>query len=391
MPPSHTPDPDASATLSRGPADPRVAETSVRIILTHQDASGAYPASPTFSAYQGYSWFRDGAFIADAMRRVGQVESAEAFHAWCTAILLDRAKEVEGLLERAAGGEDVPGREMLPTRFTLEGGNGKDPWWDFQLDGYGTWLWAVAEHAGHVGLGGMAGAPLTSAIDLTMRYLSAFWARPCFDWWEEHDEQVHVSTLGAIRAGLSAVLSCHDLARLVPEETSAAAHNTITRIDATIRERGIANGHLAKWLGGSQVDASLTACLVPYRVPLPGDVGDRTLDWIETDLVKDSGTHRYLGDTFYGGGQWPLLSAFVGWAHAEEGRLERATAYLRWIEAQVTEDGSLPEQVDHHLLAPDRRQEWVERWGPVATPLLWSHAMYLTLASEIAARTEAEQ
>jgi hypothetical protein len=26
---------------------------------------------------------------------------------------------------------------------------------------------------------------------------------------------------------------------------------------------------------------------------------------------------------------------------------------------------------------------WLERWGPVATPLLWSHAMYLI--AEVAA------
>ena len=28
-------------------------------------------------------------------------------------------------------------------------------------------------------------------------------------------------------------------------------------------------------------------------------------------------------------------------------------------------------------------QEWTKRWGPVATPLLWSHAMYVTLATEL--------
>ena len=31
-------------------------------------------------------------------------------------------------------------------------------------------------------------------------------------------------------------------------------------------------------------------------------------------------------------------------------------------------------------LHPERIAEWDERWGTSATPLLWSHAMYLTLA-----------
>jgi hypothetical protein len=27
--------------------------------------------------------------------------------------------------------------------------------------------------------------------------------------------------------------------------------------------------------------------------------------------------------------------------------------------------------------------QWLQAWGPVASPLLWSHAMYLTLAPEL--------
>ena len=60
-----------------------VADRAVALIAGFQVRSGAYPASPTFSAYQGYSWFRDGAFIADAMSAAGQNASAEAFHRWC--------------------------------------------------------------------------------------------------------------------------------------------------------------------------------------------------------------------------------------------------------------------------------------------------------------------
>jgi isomaltose glucohydrolase len=43
----------------------------------------------------------------------------------------------------------------------------------------------------------------------------------------------------------------------------------------------------------------------------------------------------------------------------------------------------MPEQVPDHLLAPSERQAWIDRWGPVAHPLLWSHAMYLRLAVEL--------
>ena len=33
------------------------------------------------------------------------------------------------------------------------------------------------------------------------------------------------------------------------------------------------------------------------------------------------------------------------------------------------------------LLRPERYEPWVVKWGPPPHPLLWSHAMYLTLRS----------
>jgi GH15 family glucan-1,4-alpha-glucosidase len=110
-----------------------------------------------------------------------------------------------------------------------------------------------------------------------------------------------------------------------------------------------------------------------------------TLDAVKEQLSVDGGVHRYLRDTFYGGGQWLLLSGFLAWNHLVAGDQAAAAPYLRWIEAQATAAGELPEQVGHHLLAPERVDEWVERWGPVATPLLWSHGMYLIVAAELAA------
>ncbi|MBL8157145.1 MAG: glycoside hydrolase family 15, partial [Anaerolineae bacterium] len=40
-----------------------------------------------------------------------------------------------------------------------------------------------------------------------------------------------------------------------------------------------------------------------------------------------------------------------------------------------------PEQVGSHVLAPQVVDYWVNRWGTSASPLLWSHAMYLLLTS----------
>lgn len=354
-----------------------LADRSLEIILALQDSSGAYPASPSFSAYRGYSWFRDGAFIADGVSAYGAVDSASRFFDWCSGILLARREQIDRVVSAAAAGTPVTDAEMLPTRFTFSGDAGADDWWDFQLDGYGTWLWAVAAHAKRHQL---SLDTWRTAIELTADYLVSSWSRPCFDWWEEHTDEVHVSTLGCVLAGLSAIAETG----LLDGDREARVLSTVDEIAALIATEGTSKGHLSKWLGSSEVDASLLALVGLMDVePASGAVGSATVAVIDQALNSGGGVHRYLDDTFYGGGQWPLLSCMLGLAFARQGDTGRALDQLRWVAATATEVGELPEQVALHLLDPGMRQEWVDRWGGVATPLLWSHAMYLRLAVEL--------
>ncbi|MDQ4212872.1 glycoside hydrolase family 15 protein [Microbacterium sp. ASV81] len=354
-----------------------LAVESVRLINDLQTEEGAYPASPRFSAYVGYSWLRDGAFIADGMSAVGEAASAERFFDWCARVITARRAQIEEVVARAHAGTPTPDGEMLPTRFTFAGGEGGDDWWDFQLDGYGTWIWALGAH--------LERAPQDSArwreaVELTVDYLTSSWQRPCYDWWEEHSQHVHGSTLAAISAGLRAALGMAAIDGVRARE----ARTAIDAIAERIRVEGVHEGHLAKWLGSTAVDASLASALAPFGLVDPAsDIGARTLDVLDRHLTVDGGTHRYLGDTFFGGGRWPLLSCFLGLAHHRAGNAARARELWLWAASTATDALELPEQVDGHLLAPGMRQEWIDRWGSVATPLLWSHAMFLRLGAEL--------
>ncbi len=363
-----------------------VASLSDRALLDHsraliralQTPEGAYPASPTFSAYKGFCWFRDGAFIADGMSAAGEVASADAFFAWCTRVVLQYGDDIRAAVDAAAVGEPLPDELMLPARFTFDGGrDGGDDWWDFQLDGLGTWLWALDQHCARHG---SDPSPYADAVALTVDYLASSWNRPCFDWWEEHDEKVHVSTLGCVGAGLEAASFLGVLGRA----RAALAASTAATIRDFVLTSGVKDGHLIKWVGSDAVDGSLTSLIAPLGfIPADHPVARATVEAVESDLAVDNGVHRFVADTFYGGGQWPLLSCFAGLAHAALGDRDRAAAYLDWATSTATDALDLPEQVSRHLLAPDRRQEWVDKWGDVATPLLWSHAMVLRLAKEL--------
>lgn len=349
---------------------------SVAVIKANQAPSGAYLASPNFAVYR-YSWFRDGAFIADAMSRAGHPASAEAFFRWCGGVLDARAARIESLIARHRGGTAINQDEFLHARYTVDGREGSEPWWNFQLDGYGTWLWALAAHRRRT-----PNATLDAyrnAIALSVRYLSEFWREPSYDWWEEHGDRQHTSTLAPIYAGLRDAALWLDLPDRLRDEAARVA-GTIRR---TVLTRARQDGHLAKWLGGDAVDASLLSCGMPFDLLSPDDpLMIATVAEIERSLAH-GGVHRYLEDTYYGGGEWPLLSALLGWHYAAVGRTADARAQLDWITRHATAEFDLPEQVADHLLAPAARQGWIDRWGPVATPLLWSHAMFLTLAVEL--------
>src|SRR5690606_23201975 len=128
--------------------------------------------------------------------------SAEAFYRWAAQTLSSHEGKIERLLAMLERGESPVETDYLPTRFTLDGAIGSDDWTEFQLDGYGTWLWGAAQFcAEHPALW----KELRPAAALTVRYLATLWRSPNYDCWEEHREQIHTATLAAIYGGLTAV------------------------------------------------------------------------------------------------------------------------------------------------------------------------------------------
>jgi GH15 family glucan-1,4-alpha-glucosidase len=368
----------AETTLARPTSEARwLAERSVELILQNQAPSGAYVASPNFPVYQ-YCWLRDGAFIADAMSAAGQRESAAAFFDWCRKVMERHTERIVELVGRRHAGEMIAVTDLLHTRYTLDGVEGDDDWPNLQLDGYGAWLSALGAHVTRSGTASEREA-FAPSVETTARYLLAFWDHPCYDCWEENPAQVHVSTLAAIHAGLRVSADWPGVA----SEVQANAISALEQIERRVREEGTRDGHLVKWLGGSELDASLIFCATPYGLFAPDDPLMRaTVGALSGDLAH-LGVHRHGADDYFGGGEWILLAAALGSHLMAVGDVAGARAQLTWVIRQADEDGYLPEQVSQHLLHPESYRLWVDRWGPVARPLLWSHAMYLNLYGEL--------
>lgn len=340
---------------------------SISVIKANQHPGGAYVASPNFGTY-AYSWLRDGSFIAHAMDRVGEFESAAAFHRWVGGVLHHFDDKLAALTARRLAGETIPQNEQMHCRFTLEGRESSADWTNFQLDGYGTWLWALADHVERSGSRTLY-AELRPQVERLVDYLRAFWQTPCFDCWEEFGDNVHTASLAAIYGGLRGA------AMLDP----ALADGTPEAIRTFVLDHCLVDGHLAKFIGSNLVDASLLGAAVPYGLlALDDPIWRATLAKIEADLLDD-GVRRYVEDTYFGGSEWLLLSAWLGWVRAASGDSAGARSLREWVASQADANGDMPEQVCDDPLQPESVQPWIERWGPVAKPLLWSHAMYLIL------------
>lgn len=346
---------------------------SIDVIKKHQSDNGAYVACPNFNTYN-YCWLRDGSFIAYAMDVSGEHASSAAFLSWCNKAIMSMEKSVEELLEALEDGAFVEQSKYPPARFNLDGSLEGSDWPNFQLDGYGTWLWALTQHMELTGKKEIPREYLDSVL-LVVKYLKKCWGHECYDCWEEHGDKVHPSTLACIYGGLKAVS---------PYLNDPSIDNTVDAIRLYITSYCMHDGALVKYMGSDQVDSSLLWLSVPFEVFAPtSSVMEDTVKRIEHDLTHDCGVHRYQKDTYYGGGEWLLLSAWLGWHYTMCGRLDDAILQRDWVESQVDDEGHMTEQVLNHVNKPEKIAEWQALWGQVANPLLWSHAMYLVLANAI--------
>ena len=395
------------------PADaaPRpLVAASIELITRHQTPTGAYVAAPGFDTYN-YSWLRDGAFIAAAMDTHGHRDCAANFHQWATGTIRRFAHKIKaletdpGLALKGTGDplQPLDDRYVLHTRFTVDGDEGHDQWGNFQLDGYGFWLSSVTHHLVHTGTDP---AQYRDAIDLVCRYLTVTWQHPCFDSWEEYPTRRHMTTWAAVAKGLD------DAGNLIGHQTATDAATEITRQlvaatgpSATLRKfvpepetlhrppatppsnppgRAVA-GHerIGPPLDPDTLDGS--ALLVLNRFgPFPPNhpIYAQTLATVDDTLVVNGGVHRYLEDEYYGGGLWIVLAGALALAHAPHNP-HRAQEVLTWIESHADNFGHLGEQTPTHLRKPRSLKPWTERWGPPASPLLWSHAMYLLAVAAV--------
>lgn len=346
---------------------------SIEIILNNQHTSGSFAACPNFSQYN-FCWLRDGGFIAYSMDLNNQHDISAKYHDWVNNVLLRYKGKVDDVIDMVNRKEPLLNSDYLPARYTQNGLEINDEWPNFQLDGFGIWLWALCEHIKATGNDCLI-TKYNTSIKLIITYLVNLWNLSCFDCWEENGDRIHTSTLASIYGGLNSISHyIHD----------DIINETMKEVREYILKNCTNDGRLTKHTHDNKIDASLLWAAVPFKVL---DINDEmminTIREIERQLLHAGGVHRYIEDVYYGGGEWLILSCWLGWYYAETGETNKAIDVLRWVETHATPDGELPEQSLEHVNNPEYIDRWKELWGQVASPSLWAHAMYLVLVNKL--------
>jgi len=378
-----------------------IIEAYTDIILQNQDRNGTYPATgqPDYE-YSDFRWIRDASFTAfglverlkntsdrSVMHKLNQ--SLEANFEWWFDVMQSQRDRLEYLLANHSVENFI--KYGLPGRFTLA----KEPddsseWSPLQLDGFGSFFavlgaYACSEH----GNGRNLAIAHQQEIDLLGKYLSKFFSYANFDMWEDSqfwgkNGCLHASTLATIHAGL------RELTQVGISDWSGALINIRAFFDQTFINQ---DGEIVKYVqvnpagdysiphpNADHVDASMLFLVGPFagmytaRSPAMTDVASR----VETLLTsEDGGVRRYPTDEFYGGGEWPLLSALQGLFYLQAGNTDMAMRNAQWIISKHDQNFRLPEQIVD--TSNPQYQKWEQMWGPPTSPLLMGHGLSITL------------
>ena len=346
---------------------------SVRAILRNQGDNGAIVASPDFAQYN-FCWLRDGSFSAYALDCAGEHEASALYHAWVNGALEGIASVIDGVIGVHQRGGELDHSRMPPARFALNGSVVVDEWPNFQIDGYGTWLWSLGQHLESQGRDSVP-EELHDSVRRVARYLATFALSPCYDVWEENGNSIHTSTLACVYGGLATA------GRLLRDDEFIAAAESVR---SHVASSGDDAGFYVKSNTNGDVDASSLWLSAPFGVVDSSDeFFTKTVELIEDRLTLDGGIRRYGSDVYFGSGAWPVLTASLGWHYVEIGDIEAATRCQAWIESHYRSNGTLGEQYGGENRDVRNYRAWEEKWGPPAHNLMWSHAMYVVLSLAI--------
>ena len=251
----------------------------------------------------------------------------------------------------------------------------------------------IIDTAGENALGASTRRNIRSnLVDLTA-YMLKVYKTASANAWELDDDEVHSYTVASISRGIRSAVSIAE--RLGIDLSSLGdLDEKVCEIDRFIKETFVRDDILFKSATSSggvsvaaepirQVDASAIFVFTLFKPQIGKNVETATIERLEADLFNGNVLPiRYLEDTYFSGGRWPLLGLEFAKYYAERGDTESAYRIIKYVEEQylnITGDGTIPEQ---ELVNPAHPNEDLDNWfkkngNRVIGELGWAAAEYL--------------
>jgi len=353
-----------------------LAQRSLEVLMALQDretgaliaAAEVDPHSRVSGGY-GYSWPRDGAYLASAL-------GAWGFH--------DRVEKYFDFLKNTQDPTGAWFQRYLAT------GHAGPSWGRIQIDEPATVIGAAWLHFKRTrNLFWLE--RIWPTIKLGLEFLESFhneekpMGTDSHDLWEER-MGVHAYSLAAVaasfRAGaaLAGELSDRKLQARYHSFGNKLAERLLTTFiprEGAIRRALITDGRGGHWADETP-DVSMLGLIYPFGILHKRDeAAQRILKLVHERLWSQpvGGILRYPGDHYRGGNPWILTTLWLGIVDLSLGNTDQARECFQWSMSKATPLGMLAEQVHRESGKPF----WV-------IPLGWSHAMYLIFVHDVLKR-----
>ncbi len=343
-------------------------EKSIDVLHALQDAhTGALMAAAEVDPHSrlsggyGYSWPRDGAYLATALGAFGFRERVEHYFRFMTET------------------QDVSGAWWQ--RY-LSTGHAGPSWGRIQIDEPATIISAAYMHfrrtRDHLWL-----ENFWSTLSKGLSFLESIYSLDSplglssHDLWEER-MGIHAYSLAAVSAAF--LTGSRLAAELMQNEAQARYRELGEKIAAVVQEKFTpAEGPFYRsfisnyW--DQAMDVSMLGLIRPFGILRQSHpTAQKLVQSIRAKLWHNhsGGILRYEGDCYRGGNPWILTTLWLASVDVFLGNIDEAKHSFHWVLTKATEQGLFAEQVHRESGKPF----WV-------IPLGWSHAMFLLFVRDV--------
>ncbi|MGB9748888.1 MAG: glycoside hydrolase family 15 protein [Candidatus Woesearchaeota archaeon] len=313
-------------------------------------SNGLRCASPTKETGYNRIWLRDNIYQALGLEKINMKEAVKTYRA-----ILKILKKYEWKIDKAIISKPKTKQDYIHPIYTPEMSEINQEWGFKQNDAIGALLFKI----GDLELKGkriLRSKKDRQIMQKLVYYLASieYWKDTDNGIWEEHEE-LHASSIGACVAGLKKISKIVYVPKYLIKNGELSLKKILPRESET-----------------KEVDMALLSLIYPYNV-VSKKMAATILKNVESNLVRNKGVIRYIGDKYYFRGkeaEWTMGFPWLAIIYRNFNNPEKYAHYMRKTIEVMNANSELPE-----LYFGDSNEHNEN------TPLGWSQALFIVALS----------